>query len=294
MKRARNFCITYNNYESNTIEIFKTLTCVKYFIFGKEVGKKGTPHLQGYVQLHNAKTIKSFQTILKKNKLKCSVLIAKGNWQQNVTYCSKDDNVVEYGVPKKQGQRVDLEAMYKDIKDGKDDVYLQENHTSAYFRYHKAVDRVRKNLNQAESVEILKKEFSTVKLRKWQEEVLKSLETQNNRQIDWVVDPVGNNGKTWLAKYLMCEKDAFYVQGGKIQDISYAYNYEKTVVFDFTRSQCEFVNYSAIEAFKNGIMFSPKYESITKKFGSCKVLCLSNWSPDLDKLSRDRWKIWNI
>jgi len=294
MKRSRNFCITYNNYEENTLDIFKTLECVKYAIFGKEMGESGTPHLQGYVQLKNAKTVKAFQSILKKNNLRCAVFVAKGNWQQNVKYCSKDDNVVEFGIPKKQGNRVDLEAYYADIKDGKDDYYLQENHTKTYARYHKAAQKMRQNIRQHESVEILKKEFETVNYRPWQEEILKCLENQGNRKVDWVVDTQGNKGKTWLAKYLMCEKNAFYVQGGKTQDIAYAYNYEEYVVFDFTRSQEEFVNYSTIESFKNGLIFSPKYESITKKFGSCKVLCLSNWMPNTNKLSQDRWRIRNI
>lgn len=294
MSRVRNFCITYNNYDEETLNRFKSLECIKYGIFGREKGLKGTPHLQGYVQLHNPKSIKAFQKILKKNGLKCHLEVSKGNWKQNFTYCSKEQDFVEFGTPKKQGERNDLKALYKDIKEGKDDFYLQENHTNTYAKYYKAVDRMRTNLRQHESVLNLKKEFETVNFRGWQKEVMKNLENQDNRKITWVVDTQGNKGKTWLAKYLMCEKEAFYVQGGKTQDIAYAYNYEKYVVFDFTRSQQEYVNYSTIESFKNGLLFSPKYESITKKFGSCKVLCLSNWSPDLNQLSRDRWQIYDI
>ena len=292
--RRRNFCITYNNYLPETLGTLKTLECIKYAIFGKEVGASGTPHLQGYVQLHNAKTIVALQKILQSKKLKCAIQVARGNWQQNVTYCSKDSDVTEWGIPKKQGSRTDLKKFYADIKAGKGDVYLQENHTAAYCKYYKAADRMRKNLKQDESVAILKKDFATVSFRDWQKTVLKSLDNQTDRKVDWVVDPTGNKGKTWLAKYLLTQRDAFYVQGGKTQDIAYAYDYQKIVVFDFTRSQQEFVNYSVIESFKNGLIFSPKYESITKKFAPCKVICLSNWSPDLDKLSLDRWQIHTI
>lgn len=295
--RSRNFCVTHNNYTELSVPRYKQLyeeNIIRYAIFGEEVGEKGTPHLQGYIQLEKPKTITAFQKVLKAKGIRTSIRIARGDYLSNHNYCSKDQKVTEFGEPKKQGQRTDIEDLYKDIKAGKNDYYLQENHTKTYAKYYKAVDRMRNNIRQQEAVSSLKKEYETVKFRLWQEDLLKSLKNQTDRQVDWVVDTQGNKGKTFLAKYLMCEKEAFYVQGGKTQDIAYAYNYEKIVVFDFTRSQQEFVNYSVIESFKNGIIFSPKYESITKKFESCKVLCLSNWAPDLSKLSMDRWKLFHI
>lgn len=292
MKRVRNFCITYNNYDPDTQDKFQALECVKYGVFGKEVGASGTPHLQGYVQLRNPKSIKAFQKILKSNGLYCSVLVAKGNWQQNFDYCSKDDrDVVEFGTPKKQGCRTDLLAMYEDIKAGLKDYDLQEKHPVTYAKYYQAADRLRQNLKQHESVERIRKEMSTVKLRKWQKEALKSLDTQTDRHVDWIVDPVGGKGKSTLAKWLLLNRGAFYVQGGKTADIAHAYDYEDIVVFDFTRSQRQYVNYTTIESFKTGLIFSPKYESTTKIFGSCKVICFANWAPDIDEMSADRWRI---
>lgn len=110
----------------------------------------------------------------------------------------------------------------------------------------------------------------------------------------WYVDLEGGVGKTWLAKYLVATKGAFYMQGGKVADVAHAYGGQEYVVCDFTRDKEQVVQYSAIEAFKNGMLFSPKYDSTTKVFKPAKVICFSNWMPDTSKLSMDRWKIKTI
>jgi hypothetical protein len=140
----------------------------------------------------------------------------------------------------------------------------------------------------------MQEKYSDAKLKEWQEEALKRIENQNDRQITWIVDFKGNTGKTFLAKHLLATKDTFYVQNGKCSDVAHAYNYEEFVVFDFTRSNEDRINYSVIESFKNGLIFSPKYDSTTKIFKECKVLCLSNFMPEMHKLSSDRWDIMEL
>jgi hypothetical protein len=51
----------------------------------------------------------------------------------------------------------------------------------------------------------------------------------------------------------------------------------------------EFVNFHIIEAFKNGRMFSSKYQSSLRIFKPAKVVCFANFEPDWKKLSLDRW-----
>lgn len=295
MKRVRNFCVTYNNYDSDTLKKFESLECVKYAVFGKEVGSSGTPHLQGYVQLRDAKTISAFQKVLKKQDLKCSILMAKGNWEQNVNYCSKDKDVVTWGQPKKQGRRTDLESMYDDIKAGKDDLYLQENHTSNYIRYYKAVDRIRKNLEKVESLACLEKRTANVSLTGWQIEANTRLETQGDRYIDWYWEPHGKHGKTQMALKLLAQGDTAYFDMSNRRDVSYSYSREKTVIFDFPKSyETDKVDYTLIESFKNGALFSGKYESGLKIFNPARVIVFSNWEPNLNRLSLDRFRIFNI
>lgn len=96
--RARGWTITLNNYseeEWKNINEFAQLHTEKY-IFGKEVGESGTPHIQGYVYFKNPKDMKGVKKILNNNKLHLEV--AKGNTKQNLSYCSKDGKYESKGM----------------------------------------------------------------------------------------------------------------------------------------------------------------------------------------------------
>lgn len=123
---------------------------------------------------------------------------------------------------------------------------------------------------------------------------LEELENQDDRKILWIVDEKGGEGKTYFGKWLESQKNAFFIQNGKSQDIAQAYRKQKYVVMDYTRDYEDYINYSVLESFKNGRIFAPKYESKVIKMTPAKVICFSNWMPDQTKLSTDRWKIIEI
>lgn len=130
-------------------------------------------------------------------------------------------------------------------------------------------------------------------LRPHQEEWLRRLDAQDNRKVLWVVDEDGGMGKTVMGKYLIKNRGAFWCDGGKYADIVCAYDGQAYAVFDFKRSmESETWSYKAIEAFKDGVMFSGKYQSCAKVAPSnIKVIAFSNERPDKTKLSRDRWEL---
>lgn len=101
-------------------------------------------------------------------------------------------------------------------------------------------------------------------------------------------------GKTWMGKFLEATRNAFYIRGGKHADIAYAYNKEPVVVFDFAREQEEKISYGQIEKFKDGRVFSAKYESEMKRFKDVKVIVFSNFKPDMSKLSKHRWVVMDL
>lgn len=106
----RNFCFTLNNYSEDEFqELLELPEGFKYLVMGKEVGKEGTPHLQGYVQL---KSSMRFGT-LKKRFPRMHVEQAKGTWENNYSYCTKDGDFYEVGERKCQGARTDLEGIRK-------------------------------------------------------------------------------------------------------------------------------------------------------------------------------------
>lgn len=65
----------------------------RYLLFGKEVGESGTPHLQGYVVFP---TPRSLASVIKKLP-GAHVSVAKGDSDQNYSYCTKDGDFVETG-----------------------------------------------------------------------------------------------------------------------------------------------------------------------------------------------------
>jgi len=89
-------------------------------------------------------------------------------------------------------------------------------------------------------------------------------------------------------------KDVYKINTCSYKDIAYAYKKQKNVIFDYSRSQSEYFNYMAMEALKNGEMFSGKYHSHQVIFSPAKVLVFANYPPDVSKLSQDRWDIYKI
>lgn len=130
-------------------------------------------------------------------------------------------------------------------------------------------------------------------LRPWQEIVVEKIKNQDNRQILWITDFLGNNGKTFLAEYLET-LGAFVILGGAKRDIAYAYDEQEIVVIDVPREDQEKMDYSLLECLKNGWLWCPKYHSRLKRFKPAKILVLANWYPKVDRLSGDRWNIYQL
>lgn len=137
-----------------------------------------------------------------------------------------------------------------------------------------------------------------IKLKFWQKNCIRHIEAQDDRKVLWVYDEKGGKGKSVLTNYLIDRKNAFFCNGGAMKDISFAYNNENIVVFDLPRSshndETDWTPYRAMECFKDGRLFSPKYESCMKRFSPAKVIIFSNFLPNKRKLSNDRWDIIDL
>ncbi len=100
--RSRGFCVTWNNFPSDAFETLATklgagsVPC-KY-IFGKEVGSSGTPHLQGYIYYEYQVAWKTLTAMLPL----CHIVPAKGTPAQNQKYCQKDGEYVSTFPPTKK------------------------------------------------------------------------------------------------------------------------------------------------------------------------------------------------
>lgn len=132
----------------------------------------------------------------------------------------------------------------------------------------------------------------------WQQEIMDIIkEEPDDRKIYWYWEPKGCAGKTSMAKHICMTRNAI-VLSGKSSDVKHgvASHIEKkgwldVAIFNITRTQQDFVSFEAIEAVKDGIFFSGKYEGTMQVFAPPHIICFANFEPDLNKLSRDRWAI---
>lgn len=90
-----NWIFVVNNYTPEDEELFASLPC-GYLLYGREVGKNGTPHLQGYLQLESRKRLSA----MKKIHPGAHWEPAKGDHASNYQYCTKDGDFVERGTPR--------------------------------------------------------------------------------------------------------------------------------------------------------------------------------------------------
>jgi len=142
-------------------------------------------------------------------------------------------------------------------------------------------------------------------LRPWQKEIDDMISNQINddRTINWFWEKDGNVGKTTLAKYLCVKHEhlnPIYLCG-KAADIKCAIarmvqkgTPPKLCIFGFVRDMENYISYQGIEEAKDGIFFSGKYESNMVIYNSPIIVCLSNFEPDKERMSLDRWNIVNI
>ncbi len=101
MPRYKKFTFTLNNYgdlDFINIETFKN-TYLSGLAYSKEIGgTKGTPHLQGYFVTKKGFTKKDIIQKLHEFELKPHIEIMKGTIEQNLTYCSKESELVSQGT----------------------------------------------------------------------------------------------------------------------------------------------------------------------------------------------------
>ena len=138
-------------------------------------------------------------------------------------------------------------------------------------------------------------------LRPWQAalETLVTGSEPDGRSIHWHWENVGGVGKSSFCKYMYIKHKTVVIQGGKLADImniifNTDMNEVTAVIIDVPRVNQNKVSYAAIECILNGMITNTKYETGIKVFNPPHVIVFSNFEPETDKLSDDRWQVTNI
>lgn len=285
--QSKNWLFTLNNYDEDDIQKLRDLypQDVSYLVFGRETAPStGTPHLQGFFQCNQRKRLGGIRNWLPTAHLE----IARGSAQENRTYCTKDGEFEEFGEIQEKGRRNDLRSFMAAVVEGNTSIKrLREDYPDVCAKYPRFVHDYIQDHRAIPELE-------DHPLRDWQASLNDTLaKTPSDREITFVVDETGNSGKTWFAKhYCRLHDNAQYMEMGKKADMAHALNPDIRVLFvNCTRQQLEYLNYSFLEAVKDGMVFSPKYESGMKILGKVHVCVMMNKEPDYDQLSADRYNI---
>lgn len=283
----KRFVFTRNNYTDNdctNLRLYIEKNAV-FGVIGKEVAPTtGTRHLQGFIHLRRPRKWGTIQRSL----AGCFIERAVGTDEQNLVYCSKTDTeAFVFGRPMCQGKRTDLDEIKEAIREGKSKFQLMDQFSTVFSAHQRFVEAyINEYANSQKPVEEIEK------FRPWQQEIIEMVGLEpDDRHIIWVYDPEGGIGKTRLARWLVDNYNAFYTNGGRSIDITYSYNHQHIVIFDFVREAEEFISYSTIEQLKNGLLSSNKYQSCVKRFTPPHVLVFANFEPAPHKFSRDRVRL---
>lgn len=143
-------------------------------------------------------------------------------------------------------------------------------------------------------------QYKNCELKPWQNEIWWSLnEKPENRIINVIFDPEGNKGKSWFIGYCCIKKKAVFIPPMKdFRDIMRAAQCAPqygTYFIDCGRAMKQTRElYEGIEYIKSGFLFDDRYKYQFTVISYPHIWVYMNEIPNLDYLSKDRWKIWKI
>lgn len=301
--RSVRWLFVLNNYTEAETEVLNTRLTgndkVVYLVYGKEVAPTtGTPHLQGFIIVNYRVNLKGIIKLfgLLRNGVNpvhfristCKVI------EDAADYCKKDGNVFEYGTlpaPTIQGKDGVLVECIQAMKDGMlDKKVIREKYPGTYSRHRQLICELILDLKVPKACPLFP-------LRVWQADLYSTLRRPtNDRTIIFVVDIVGNSGKTWFHRYYrwLHPENTQAIPNSCYRDMAYMLDEETTTLFVDVRRADKAIEYSFLEAVKDGEVDATKYNSHVKKLNACHVVVFTNRQPNMDELSHDRYEIINI
>ena len=300
-QRYLDWSITINNYSDNDIENIRKAfdTCnALYACIGKEVGANGTPHLQAHLSLGGkGKRRPEMAKIIPKAHLEAVQYI-----RSHAEYCRKDGDFEELGrepaersVRQHRGRSDEFEDAIATIKGGVvDSPTLRRSYPRAWSKHERTLRQLVRDARPPPR-------HGIEELYPWQQDLLAELDEEpDDRKIVFYVDYEGRAGKTTFTKFLLSTRttDVQFFATGKKEDIFHAVKETtKIFLFDVPRGSSQFLQYPVLESIKNGLVFSPKYDSCNKCFPTPHVIVFMNEDPTQENekgnqtLSEDRWDI---
>lgn len=300
--RGKRWVFTLNNYTNEEEAALAALfegDDVQYGIYGRETGDSGTPHLQGYVAFNEQHTFNQAKTKLGN---RVHLELSRGTPKEASDYCKKDGDYNEYGslptqTNSKKGKYELLVEWIQEINAANGprptDAEIAVKFPGLFGSNYRGVIKLIDTLHVKPTRQIGQPRDG------WQRELEQQLDGQpDERSITFIVDGDGNSGKSWMARYML-KKEPMKTQLlriGKRDDLAHSLDARKSIfIFDIPRGQLQYLQYNVLESIKDGYVFSPKYESVTKELDhNCHVVVMCNEAPDLTALTEDRYNVITV
>lgn len=301
VNQTRHWIFTVNNWTAADEDVLIALGSTEsYIVWGYETGLSGTPHLQGYVVFERVKRFSEAQRLLPEG---AHLEVKRGSPQQASDYCKKDGLFKEFGIlPSLSRGNSQFDSFVEWIvscRDASGSVPSERdiaNHFPLlWLRYERKLRQLALYLTPTPEIVPIE---ST--LRPWQNGLFAELnvECSNDREIIFYVDEIGGAGKSFFQRYMYTQSPdrVQLLSVGRRDDLAHAIDPTKEVfLFNVGRQQMEFFPYAVVEALKDRVVFSPKYDSTTKILAICPhVVVFCNEMPDMRRLTDDRYDIRNI
>ena len=276
LKFPNKFVITDILNELHIQNVHKNKTSVNDFVGQLEIGtKNSTPHYQLAISTQSTCTKKKVLEALEK-KIEGHINVEiQFNFEEMKKYCLKES------------------------------VFISEEYSGKIYKHQWQMDFLER---KPQLKKVLKNPFEWQNFLK--EKILSK--TPDDRTVDWIIDPIGNTGKSSFARAYVSDlpTDGILMKIDnldrmeltlikKIEDYRKKYYKDpKVLFFDFPRASdsTKIISATALmEDAKSGHLettFGGNHKEI--EISDVHVIVLSNTAPDLSVLSIDRWRLWGL
>ncbi len=259
-----NYVLTWNNYPDSVFELLRHvfdstgLDIAKdgKWVFGKEVGASGTPHIQGAFCLRRKRRAVELQNLFlpdgtKEEKNKIILTKMNGRWNDQI-YCCKDGD------------------------------YITGNKPGGLLKWRQELPN--KYQWQEEITALLLNAPDERTIYWYFEPTGCTGKTTFGKWMCTHPEEVGGN-------LMILSGKSADMKNGIIERLKRAKGLPRTIILNVPRTNLEFLSYTGIEEVKDMFFYSGKYEG-GEVCGPCPHLVVfANEPPKLHKVSEDRWVI---
>lgn len=296
MAQSTNWVFTWNSPPPQWQAGLADAPEVKYLVAGYEKAPTtGQPHIQGAIAFGARKSLRTVRKWFADHGApNTHVEIMRGTWERNKEYCSKDGELLTYGVMPTQGGALSQAERWESARKAAKEGRMDDIPADLGIKYRRAFQEVRAEEAARLARISWEKQAPDKLIKDWQQEVHSyCMETPRDREILWIIDPVGGAGKTSFCDYMTkIYPERVQIFGpGNFGDLAYMLDVKRNIfLIDLPKCTGERMSWDFIEALKNGRVISKKYESCEKLFARPVVVVLSNNPPPPEAFMANRIK----